>query len=84
MSRPVWRRIESAPKDGTEIVAKGFDCGNTSGAMTDAEKIEAFDKLRDWLWDAARFGNTFQSTVAAAILRQFNISSKDGEDAEGT
>ena len=53
-----------------------------SEVMTDAEKIEKFDQLRDWLWTAAEFGNPLQSTLAAALIRQFGIVSEFGDDPE--
>lgn len=51
--------------------------------MSDAEKIAKFDELQRWLWDAAEVGNLFQSTMAAALIRQFSIPSPTGEDPEG-
>jgi hypothetical protein len=51
-------------------------------AMSDAEKAAKFDELQRWLWDAAKFGNLLQSTMAAALIRQFDIASPEGENAE--
>lgn len=48
--------------------------------MTDKEKVEKFNEIQKWLWECARDGNMLQSTMTAAIIRQFNIESPNGDD----
>ncbi len=47
--------------------------------MTEKDKIKKFDELQKWLWEAAVNGNMLQSTMAAAIIRQFDIESPKGD-----
>lgn len=50
--------------------------------MTDEEKINKFNEIQKRLWDGAKFGNIGQSTFSAALIRQFNIESPEGEEPE--
>ncbi len=50
--------------------------------MRQEEKAEKYDKIRDWLWDAAVSGNTFQSTIAAMLIHKFHIEGPNGEEPD--
>lgn len=50
--------------------------------MTTEEKAKKFEELQAHLWDMALHGNPFQSTIAAALIRQFDIDGPNGEDPE--
>jgi hypothetical protein len=50
--------------------------------MTDAEKIAKFEEIQQYLWDHARHGNGFISTMVATIIRTLRIPSPEGDDPE--
>lgn len=47
-----------------------------------SEKAEKFDTLQRALWDTALHGNVLQSTMAAALIRSFDLPSPEGDDPE--
>lgn len=47
--------------------------------MTEEEKSKKFDEIQTWLWEAARSGNTLQSTVAAGLIRVWKVESPEGD-----
>jgi len=50
--------------------------------MTTKEKVVIFDKIQIELWDRARRGDPLQSTVAASLIRRFEVPGPDGEDPD--
>jgi hypothetical protein len=48
--------------------------------MTTEDKAAKFDAMQLWLWNAARYGNVMQSAVAAAMIRELQIPSPEGDD----
>lgn len=51
--------------------------------MTDAEKIKKFELIQERLWVIAKRGTMMESTLAASLIRLFEIPSPNGEDPEG-
>ena len=50
--------------------------------MTDEEKVKKYDEITEALWNMALHGNLLQSSLSAALIRQLEIPSPDGEDPE--
>jgi hypothetical protein len=48
--------------------------------MTAKEKIEKYDLIVKELWNCAREGNLLQSTLAATLIRTFELEGPEGED----
>jgi hypothetical protein len=50
--------------------------------MSTEEKVAKFEQIQKTLWEMAKYGNLMQSTLAAALIRQLEIESPEGEEPE--
>lgn len=50
--------------------------------MTEKEKAKKYDAIVKHLWDMAIHGTPLQSALAAALIRQNEITGPNGEDPE--